>query len=330
MKGYCRVCPTCNGVACAGQVPGMGGAGTGASFQENIKSLAGYKLNMRVLHSVKEPDTTVHFLGKKLDFPLLAAPIGGISFNMGGKVSEQYYIDSVIKGCVEKGILGCIGDGVPDFIHLSGFEALKKVAGEGIPFIKPWEDKELFDKLAKAEAAGCSTVGIDIDAAGLITLRKMGRPVGPRSPDNWLKLKQRIEMKLILKGIMTIDEAQMAVDIGADAIVVSNHGGRVLDQTPGVATVLPAIADAVKGKISILADGGIRSGGDILKMLALGADAVMIGRPFAVAAIGGLDVGVSSYLESIKQELLQSMVLTGCSCVTDVPKNVLFGHHSGN
>ena len=131
-------------------------------------------------------------------------------------------------------------------------------------------------------------------------------------------------MKFILKGIMTPDEAQLAVEAGADAIVVSNHGGRVLDYSPATSEVLADIATAVKSRITILADGGVRSGGDVLKLLALGADAVMIGRPFSIAAVGGLQSGVETYIDTIGEELKQAMVLTGTKSVTEVDHKILF------
>jgi len=123
---------------------------------------------------------------------------------------------------------------------------------------------------------------------------------------------------------MTADEAILAVEAGVDAIVVSNHGGRVLDQTPGVADVLKEIADEVKGKVIILADGGVRSGVDILKMLALGADAVLIGRPFVSASFGGKAEGVKSYIDFLKSELKSAMVLTGCKCIKDINNRILY------
>ena len=91
------------------------------------------------------------------------------------------------------------------------------------------------------------------------------------------------KLPFILKGLMTVDEAILAAEAGVDAIVVSNHGCRVLDCTPGAADVLPQIAKAVKGKTKILADGGVRTGVDVLKLIALGADGVLIGRPFVTA-----------------------------------------------
>jgi isopentenyl diphosphate isomerase/L-lactate dehydrogenase-like FMN-dependent dehydrogenase len=174
---------------------------------------------------------------------------------------------------------------------------------------------------------GTDIIGMDIDAAGLITLRKMGRPVSPRPLEKLTEIIRRTGMKFILKGIMTPDEAELAVTAGADAIVVSNHGGRVLDHAPGTADVLADIADKVKGRITILADGGIRTGGDILKMLALGADAVMIGRPFSVAAIGGLQSGVETYIDTLMSELKQAMVLTGTGRASSVDRKILFSRH---
>ncbi len=324
MEKYCRVCPVCNGRACAGEVPGMGGLGSGSSFIDNVSALATIKFNMRLIHDVSEPDTAVQILGKTLALPVLAAPIGGVSFNMGGGVSEDEYIRAVINGCKAKSIIGCTGDGVPEFIHKAGFGAIGEAGGHGIPFVKPWEDEELFAKIALAKATGADILGMDIDAAGLITLKRMGRPVSPKPLEKLADIIRKCGMKFILKGVMTVDDAELALSAGAAAIVVSNHGGRVLDHAPGTAMVLADIAAKVKGRITILADGGVRSGGDVLKMLALGADAVMIGRPFAVAAVGGLQAGVEKYIDMLQGELKQAMVLTGTRSATAVDARILF------
>lgn len=324
MEGYCKVCPVCNGKACAGEVPGMGGLGTGSSFMNNVAALSSLRFNMRLVHGAEQPDTSTELLGFKLSMPVLAAPIGGVSFNMGGKVTEGDYLDAVLGGCVDKGVVGCTGDGVPPFIHETGFAAIQALGGAGIPFIKPWEDKELFEKLDRAVSTGAPVVGMDIDAAGLVTLRLMGRPVGPKPLEKLKDIIAHVNARFVVKGVMTPDDAKRAVDAGAAGIVVSNHGGRVLDHTPGTAEALPQIARAVKGHIAILADGGVRSGGDVLKMLALGADAVMVGRPVAIAAMGGLREGVGKYLDQLRGELVQAMILTGCACVADVDGRVLF------
>lgn len=114
-----------------------------------------------------------------------------------------------------------------------------------------------------------------------------GQPVSPKTTSELSELVKSTKLPFILKGIMTVEDAKKALDAGVSAIVVSNHGGRVLNHTPGTAEVLPEISKAVKGKMTILVDGGIRTGSDVLKCLALGADAVLIGRPFVTAVFGG-------------------------------------------
>lgn len=328
MKGYCRMCPICDGRACSGEVPGMGGLGTGVAFRNNVTALKAVQLNMRLLHDATEPDTSTKALGLDLSLPVMAAPIGGVSFNMGGAISEDAYIDAVLGGCKSRGIIGATGDGVPPFIVDAAMGGVKKLDGHGIPFIKPWDGAELKEKFDLAFSTGAKIYGMDVDAAGLITLRKMGRPVSPKPP---VELKKIIDMvhekgaKFILKGVMTVDEAEKAIEIGADAIVVSNHGGRVLDHAPGTATVLPAIADAVKGKICIIVDGGVRDGVDVLKMIALGADIVMIGRPFSQAAVGGEQEGVEAFIDQLTAQLTQAMVLTGCQTIDSVGRHILYG-----
>ena len=327
MQGFCRVCKVCDGKACAGEVPGMGGLGTAASFKNNVAALADVKLNMRLLHDATDPDTSTSILGFDLDMPVMAAPIGGVTFNMGGKISEEEYADAVVGGCKAAGVIAGVGDGVPPFIHEAAYAAIAKNGGHGIPFIKPWEGDEINEKFDKALATGATCFGMDVDAAGLITLRQMGRPVSPKPLD---ELKAIIDMvhgkggKFIVKGVMTPDEARLAVKARADGIVVSNHGGRVLDHTPGTAEVLPAVAKEVKGEIAILVDGGVRTGADVLKCVALGADAVMIGRPISVAAVGGLQEGVEKYLATLKGQLKGAMVLTGSADIASVTDKVIF------
>lgn len=129
--------------------------------------------------------------------------------------------------------------------------------------------------------------------------------------------------KLILKGIMEPEDAQLAVDAGADAIVVSNHGGRQLDGAPSTIAALPAIAAAVKGKTEIYLDGGIRGGQDVLRALALGADGVMIGRAFLYALGAAGQAGVARCLELMANELDVTMALCGRRHISDIDRTVL-------
>lgn len=323
-NGTCRVCKVCNGVACAGEVPGVGGKGTGDAFKRNYESLSKVKLNMRVIHNAKNPDTSVELFGKKMRMPIFAAPITATGLNMGGIVPEEEYITSVIEGCLNSGIYPMVGDTAVDECLVTNLEILKKYNGDGIVFIKPRKNSVIIEKMNMTSEAGAYAVGIDIDGAGLLTMTLHGKDVEPKTVDELRELKKNTSVPFILKGIMTPEDAEFAVEAGMDAIVVSNHGGRVLDQTPGTCEVLPEIAKRVKGKIKILVDGGIRSGVDVLKCLALGADGVLIGRPFVTAAFGGGSKGVEEYVSSIYGELKSAMILTGCNSIEEINSNIIY------
>ena len=324
LNGSCKVCKVCNGVACAGEVPGMGGKGSGQAFIENVRALERVKLNMRVIHNAADPDTSIELFGKKMDAPIFAAPITGTTLNMGGQLTEREYIEPVVEGCANTGIYAMVGDTAVDAFLIENLDVLKCHDGNGIVFIKPWDNENIIKKIRLAEEAGAFAVGVDIDACGLVTLFLHGKPVVPKDLEQIKELVKSTELPFILKGIMTVEDALMAVEAGADAIVVSNHGGRVLDFTPGSADVLPEIAKAVKGKIKILVDGGVRTGVDVVKMLGLGADAVLIGRPFVTASFGGATDGVETYVNKIKSEIKGAMILTGCSNISEIDEKVIY------
>lgn len=321
MKGYCRVCPICNGIACAGEVPGMGGSITGTAFKSNVEDLSKVKLRLKTIHNAKKPDLSFNFFNMNLSFPIVSAPITGSAFNMGGALTEEEYIDSVIDGSLAAGTIAMTGDSADPTLYDKGLMAIKKVQGKGVPIIKPRENKDVINSVKKAEKINALAVGMDIDGAGLITMALKGAPVGPKTVEELKEIISSTNLPFILKGIMTVEEAKLAVEVGAKAIVVSNHGGRVLDHAQSTAKVLPEIADAVKGKIMILVDGGIRSGVDVFKMLALGADGVLIGRPIIIGAFGGYKEGVSLILEEMKNQLYQAMILTGCKDLKSIDRS---------
>lgn len=219
-----------------------------------------------------------------------------------------------------------VGDTAVDEFLLENLSVLKEYNGQGIVFIKPWENDDIINKIKLAEESNAIAVGVDIDACGLVTLSMHGKKVVPKTVEDLRKLKNSTKLPFIVKGIMTVEDALMAVEAGVDAIVISNHGGRVLDCTPGVCEVIPSIAKAVKGKITILADGGVRTGVDVVKMIGLGADAVLIGRPFVTASFGGKTDGVKTYVENIKNELKSTMILTGCQSIKDIDSKVIYNY----
>ena len=128
---------------------------------------------------------------------------------------------------------------------------------------------------------------------------------------------------LILKGVMEPEDAKQAVALGADAIIVSNHGGRQLDGVVGTATALPRVADALGGSIPILADGGVRSGLDVVRMLALGASGVLLGRAWVYALAARGQTGVAHVLDLIEAEMRVAMALTGVTRIADISARIL-------
>lgn len=324
LRGVCRVCPVCNGIACAGKIPGMGGIGTGLAFQHNIQALAVHKFNLRTVHNIIEPRLDCTILGLPLALPVIGAAIGGTALNLNAALTEEEYATAVVGGCHAAGTVCMTGDGPNPAIFTAGLSGLKTKPGGAIPVIKPRDNATVVAMANDAAAAGALAFGMDIDAAALINMTNAGMPIGPKTVADLTYIKQHTGIPFIVKGIMTVDEAVACCKAGVDAIVVSNHGGRALDHTPGTAEVLPYIADAVQGKLTVLVDGGIRSGADILKMLALGANAVLIGRPVAIAAVGGGTAGVEMLMSKLARELRAAMVLTGTAQVTQVSCEILW------
>ena len=162
---------------------------------------------------------------------------------------------------------------------------------------------------------------MDIDAAGLPFLQNLNPPAGSKSVEELRAIREAAGVPFIVKGVMTVKGALKAKEAGAEAIVVSNHGGRVLDQCPATAEVLEEIADAVGDSMKILVDGGIRSGTDVFKALALGADAVIIARPFVTAVYGGAREGVESYINKIGSELKDTMAMCGVASLAEITRD---------
>jgi len=324
-KGACRVCPACNGRACAGEMPGIGGIGTGSSFMANFDSLARIKLNLRTIHDASDPDLSYDFFGRRLKMPILVAPLAGMAMNMGKAMAEREYMQAMVGGAKEAGSLAFTCDGPDPMFFNLGLEVLKENQGWGVPTIKPRETESFLNLIRQAQESGVVAIATDIDAAGIIHMKRAGQPAGPWPVQDWKKKISLTKLPVILKGVMTVSDARLAVQAGAAGIVVSNHGGRVLDHTPGTAEVLPEIASAVKGKIKIFVDGGVRSGVDVLKMLALGAEAVLVGRPMAIAGVGGGKEGVMLLLNQFADQLRIAMIYTGCKSLGDITPSILHG-----
>ncbi len=323
-KKICYVCKTCDGRDCPTGVPGMGGTGTGESFRRNIASLKKYKINTRLIHDVIQPDTTSLFMGQKLSLPVLAAPITGTVTNMGGAIDELDYNRAVIAGCLKSGTIAFVGDGATPDKYKIGLQAISESNGGGIAIFKPRSDNaDIIMRIKAAEKAGAMAVGMDIDAVVFKTMAMKNQSVGPKSFSALKELISSTKLPFILKGIMNVKDAAAAAEAGACGIIVSNHGGRVLDEMMGSMDVLDEIVREVKQNLMIMVDGGFREGVDILKALAVGATAVLIGRPIAIAAVGMGAEGVSFYLNHLKKDLEKAMILTGCHAIGDITPDII-------
>lgn len=323
MKGFCNLCRVCDGVWCAGKVPGMGGTGSGSSFKINYEKLKEIKLVLRTIHTATEPKLKINLWGKEIASPMLGAPITGTKFNMGGGVTEEEYCNDIVQGCLEAGTLGMIGDTGDPTCYEFGLKAIKEVGGLGVAIIKPRSNEEIIKRIKMAEEAGAIAVGVDLDGAGLVTMKLFGQPVGPKSVEDLKELVKSTNLPFIAKGIMSVDEALACVEAGVDTIVVSNHGGRVLDYCQASCEVLEDIVKAVGDKINVLADGSVREGVDVLKYLALGAKGVLVGRPLIWGSIGGRKEGVVTIMNTLKNQLAQAMILTGSEDVNSISNKII-------
>ncbi|KXA16545.1 dehydrogenase, FMN-dependent [Fusobacterium equinum] len=324
MKGFCSICPECNGKMCAGKVPGMGGCGSGFSFQHNYTSLKNIHLQMRCLHKAKDPKTTLQLFGQNLSMPILGAPITGPKFNFGGYVNQEEFCDDIILGAKATGTLAMIGDTGDPTAYEAGIKSLKRANGFGIAIIKPRYNEEIIKRIRIAEEAGAIAVGIDLDGAGLLTMKLFNQPVEPKSMEDLKELVNSTNLPFIVKGILSVEAAKACVEAGVDAIVVSNHGGRVLDDCISPVEVLQDIVEAVGNQIIVLVDGNVRSGEDVLKYLALGARAVLIGRPCIWASVGNRQEGMETLFQSLQSQLYKAMLMTGNHSVQEISPNTIF------
>ncbi len=321
MNGNCKACKVCNGEACRGVMPGPGGKATGDGFVRSYLKLQQIKVHMDTIYEEDTIDTSCTFFGQKFAFPAFAAPIAGTPIQYGPQYDQQAYTKAVVDGCKNAGTLAFT------FFDPNDSDTLKSIIeadGWGIPTIKPWPLQVMADQFKAAEQAGALAVCTDVDGAGLALVQGGKNPVGPKSVKQLSTLVQSVKIPVIIKGIMTVAGAKKAVDTGAYAIVISTHGGRVQDQTPAPIEMLEEIYAAVKGKIKIFIDGGIRSGVDVFKCLALGADAVLIGRPYPVAVYGGGMEGATFYTNMLAAQFKETLMMTATKNVSEINREKVF------
>lgn len=332
LMGICGVYKDCDGSPmriCQGQSYGkylqFGGIGSGTSFYNNFLAFRKYELKMKLIGDHFEPDTSYNFFGNKLSLPVMAASVAGVnSFGGESVISEKEFCRSVVLGSKLAGTLGWRGDSYTYSLENSyGIDAITEANGWGVKIVKPRDQETIMKFFKKAEEIGCIAVGIDIDGCESFAMSAHNIPVFRKNFDDLKELIASTKLPVIVKGIMCAEDAELAYQAGAAAIVISNHGGRVLDHTPGSLDVLPEIAAQMKGKIRILLDGGVRTGYDVIKALALGAEAVLIGRDIVRAAVGAGIEGVRIHMEYMQKTLIKAMKITNCKNISEINSAIL-------
>ena len=315
---YCKACPECNGRACRNQIPGPGAKGIGDTAIRNYDKWKEIRVNMDTISENRPVDTSLELFGREFKYPFFAGPVGAVQMHYGDCYNDMTYNDLLVNACAKYGIAAFTGDGMDSEIMVAATKAIRHADGCGVPTVKPWNMDTIREKIDLVNQSGAFAVAMDIDAAGLPFLRNFNPPAGSKTVEELREIIGMTKAPFIVKGVMTVKGALKAKEAGASAIVVSNHGGRVLDQCPATAEVLSDIAAAVDGSMKILVDGGIRSGADVFKALALGADAAIIARPFVTAVYGGGEEGVRSYIEKIGSELEDTMKMCGVSSLKEI------------
>ena len=321
---YCKACNVCNGKACRNQIPGPGAKGVGDTAIRNYEKWQEIRVNMDTICANDKVDTACSMFGQTFRYPFFAGPVGAVNLHYGKKYDDLTYNNILVKACSDNGIAAFTGDGTNPAVMQGAAQAIAAVGGRGVPTVKPWNMETIQEKLELCRQAGSFAIAMDVDAAGLPFLKNMTPPAGRKTVEELRKIVKMAKVPFIVKGIMTVIGAQKAKEAGSAAIVVSNHGGRVLDQCPATAEVLEQIAVSLKGSgVKILVDGGIRSGTDVFKALALGADGVLICRPFVTAMYGGEREGVKLYIEKIGAELEDTMAMCGAKDLSSITKDMV-------
>lgn len=320
---YCKACAVCNGRACKNQMPGPGAKGVGDTAIRNYDKWQEIRVNMDTLCPHAKVDPSLELFGRTFRYPFFAGPVGAVKLHYGDKLTDAEYNAILVPACAQAGIAAFTGDGRDPTVMEAAVRGIAAAGGVGVPTVKPWNMDTIRMKMDLVHQAKPFAAAMDVDAAGLPFLKNLNPPAGSKSVEELREIAQLAGLPFIVKGVMTVRGALKALEAGASAIVVSNHGGRVLDQCPATAEVLPEIAEAVRGRMKILVDGGIRSGVDVFKALALGADAVLICRPFVPVVYGAGSEGVQALVNKLGAELTDAMEMCGAATLKDITRDMV-------
>jgi isopentenyl diphosphate isomerase/L-lactate dehydrogenase-like FMN-dependent dehydrogenase len=310
-----------------------GGADDMKTLHANNQVFEDWQIRARRLVDVSNVNTTIQLLGQELPIPILLAPIGfQRAFDSEGELA-------VVRAAARRHVL------IASTLSSFAIDKITAASGAHVWFqLYPTPDRKFTRGLiTRAEDAGCEVVVLttdlpaignrenhvdyieglvaagEVEAANFAGLAFPGQLQDPgldwRMID-WLRANTR--MQIVLKGIVTHEDATLSLENGVDGIIISNHGGRQEESNRSALECLPEVVEAVGGQIPVLIDGGFRRGTDIFKALALGADAVCIGRPYVWGLASFGQAGVERVLEIFRTELVRIMQLAGAPSLRDI------------
>lgn len=336
-----------------------GGAGAGDTMRANIEAFQKYRIRPRICCETTKRDLSVTLLGKQFPFPFLLAPIGVLSIlhpaaelavaQAAAKLGVPYILSNVSTKSMEE-VAEAMGDALrwfqlyPPINRELSKSFLKRAEAAGYSAIVVTVDSTLLGwretDLANVYLPFLTGHGMGNYFTDPVFLADLEEPPeknlkaavkkaldeGNNTHFTWKELewmKQQTPLPVWLKGVTHPDDAVLAVEHGVDGIIVSNHGGRQLDGAVATLEVLPSICEAVRGKVPVILDSGVRRGADILKAISLGAAATLFGRPFAYALAVAGQVGVESVLENLIAETELQLGISGCGSIREVDRSLV-------
>ena len=300
------------------------GSETRSGTRMNRRYLDSISIEQRILNS-KPASSATQLFGRSLATPIVASALceSRILKRLGPWTTP--YLEQIARGLAGAGSMMSTGD--------VQFDELARIVEQGAPVIhivKPYRDEErILGHLERARTLGCVAVGMDIDA---MYLEKAWDEVpgpaylGYQSSEQIARYIKATSLPFVVKGVLSVQDAIAAKDLGAAAIMVSSHGGETIDYTTPVLELLPAIRKALP-RMTILVDSGFRRGSDVFKALALGADCVGLGTQLVVACAAAGRDGVRRMIILLQEELERIMCLTGCDTVSALEPSVLHLPH---
>jgi 4-hydroxymandelate oxidase len=306
------------------------GAADEYTLQWNRDAFAKIRLSPRVLNDVSRIETRVRLLGNDLEHPVLLAPIAAQ-----GLVHPDAEVATAIGAHAARAGM------VLSSYTTKRVEDVAAVGAAPLWFQIYLQHRDATrDLIAEVVAAGCAALCITVDTPTSGARDRQARSAfqfpadlpyktvepgnNPCTWDDIAWMREVAKVPVLLKGILHPDDAERAIQAGAAGIIVSNHGARNLDTAPPTIEVLPRVAERVGGRVPVLMDGGIRRGTDVLKALALGANAVMIGRPYVYGLAVAGSAGVTAVVDILLRELQLAMALVGRPTIASLDQSVLW------